>query len=604
MDNTIQDWFETAVDLMCIMHPDGKIDKFSQSWPKTLGWSVQELEQFTLFDLIHPDDIAQTTKAFQVLEKGQTFTRLENRCKKKDGHYIWLDWHATLKKGDCALIQAIARDITTFKEREQKAQNDIRLLEMAEQTAKLGHWRLDAVSGRLEWSQEVFNIYGRRAHKREITLDDFIDAFSPPHQKVLWTLIQEAIQDGKEINTELILQRDNNDKRTVVIRAFCERDVHQVVQSLFGIIQDVTEERRHQARLRSKQELLSMAFKATSDGIWDWDLKTDQVWLSSQWKKQVGYEDDELANRFETWANLIFEEDRLIAMDKLNDYFQGQSDNFEMIQRFRHKKGHTVFILSRAYAMRDEQNRAIRLIGAHTDVTELKKLEQAKSEFTAIVSHELRTPLTAIHGALGLINGHYKNVLDDQVQSLVQMAYNNCERLTLLVNDILDMDKLQFGRMDFDIQDITLGSFLPTVIDNHLAYAAKFRVTLDYDDSGNDISVRGDANRLMQVMSNLVSNAIKFSHENDTVKIRTRLHDNQVAISIIDTGKGIERDMRERIFEKFIQADSSDQRHKGGTGLGLTIAKSMIEKMNGSITVMSKLNEGSTFTVLLPHTDS
>jgi len=136
-----------------------------------------------------------------------------------------------------------------------------------------------------------------------------------------------------------------------------------------------------------------------------------------------------------------------------------ENERFEMIQRFRHKKGHTVFILVRAYAVRDQDGRAIRIVGAHTDVTELKRLEQAKSEFTSIVSHELRTPLTAIHGAIGLLNGHYRDDLPEQAQSLVKVANNNSERLILLVNDILDMEKLQSGRMDFDLHKIALGEF-------------------------------------------------------------------------------------------------------------------------------------------------
>ena len=599
---TIDEWFESALDLLCIANKDGFFCKVSPSWTSLLGWSEEELLASPIIDFLHPDDCEMTVQANKQLYEDTKLDEFEHRFRKKNGQYVWLSWRASVQKSSPYTIFAIARDVTKTKQQQDSALHDIRLLEMAEQTARVGHWHLDVASGTLKWSNEVFSIYGRKPNKRQIMLDDFIDAFSSSDQKTFWALIQDATQNGQEINTELTLRRDDRTTRRVAIRAVCEKNEHDVVKGLFGIIQDVTAERHHQDRMRSKEELLSMAFRATSDGIWDWDLKTDQVWYSPQWKAQLGYEEDEVVNRFESWANLIFEEDRLIAMEKIDEHFQGQTERFEMVQRFRHKKGHTVFILVRAYALRDEEGHAVRVIGAHTDVTELKKLEQAKSEFTSIVSHELRTPLTAIHGAIGLLHGHYSDEFSDQAKTVLQIANNNSERLKLLINDILDMDKLQSGRMEFDIQPINLGEFLPTVIDNHLSYAKQYDVTLDYDHSGDELAVLGDSNRLMQVMSNLISNAIKFSQNGDTVRVRPQLRDDCVTIAIIDTGRGIAHDQRERIFHKFIQADSSDQRHKGGTGLGLPIAKNMVEKMNGSINVISKVGEGSTFTVTLPKT--
>jgi PAS domain S-box-containing protein len=597
---TLIDWFESAPDLMCVTNAELCLDRVNPVWSEVTHWSVDELEGACVLDFLHPDDIADTENIFKAVSGGQTRQNVENRFRRKDGSYVWLSWNVRAAPTSGSCLYASARDVTQNKQQQLAIEHDIRLWELAEQTAQIGHWRLDVSSAQLQWSNEVYNIYGRRPNKAVITLDDFIDAFSGNHQKEFWALIQRAMNDGTEINTELVLKRDNNERRTVAIRAVCEYDASGVVSGLFGILQDVTEERLHQASLRSKEELLSMAFRATSDGIWDWDLQTDQMWFSPQWKAQLGYEEDEITNSFESWANLIFDEDRIEAMDMMDAHFRGDLERCEMIQRFNHKKGHTVFILVRAYAIRDEQGRATRMIGAHTDVTELKQLEQAKSEFTSIVSHELRTPLTAIHGAIGLLNGHYGEELSEQAAGLIRIALNNSERLNLLVNDILDMDKLQSGRVNFDLQSIELDSFLPQTIENHRSYAGKFRVKLDYDRSGNGYAVIADSNRLMQVMANLLSNAIKFSDVDQVVKIRVHTRGDKVAICVIDTGRGIPRDMRDKIFEKFVQADSSDQRHKGGTGLGLTISKALIEHMNGSISVISKLGEGSTFTLLLP----
>ncbi len=590
-------WFETSPDLLCVLDKNLNFRKPTPSWHMATGWDLDELCHTSLFDLIHPEDHDVLRQKLTFLLNSTMPVRFECRLVKKDGNLLWLDWSIALKE---PYLFATARNINATKQKETLAQNDIRLLELAEQTARVGHWRLDTATGLLDWSTEVFNIFGRRPNKSQITLDDFIDAFSGTHQKNMWNQIQQAMHNATEINTELVIKRDDAQRRTVAIRAVCETDDTNLVSGIFGIIQDVTEERLHQEKMRKKEELLSLAFRATSDGIWDWDLQSDQVWFSPQWKAQLGYDDDEISNHFDSWANLIFEEDRLKAMEELDAHFRGETDRFEMIQRFRHKKGHTAFILVRGYALRDEQGAAVRMIGAHTDITELKKLEQAKSEFSAIVSHELRTPLTALRGAIGLMNTHYSDQIPDKLQKLVSLANSNCERLTLLVNDILDIDKLQSGRMDFDIQPITLAPFITEVGESHTLYAKQYDVLLDWETSNESLCILADCDRLMQVMANLVSNAIKFSNKGDTVKLRSYIQNEKVALCVIDTGAGIPRDMRHKIFDKFIQADSSDQRHKGGTGLGLTIAKAMVEKMNGDISVISKEGEGSTFTVLLP----
>jgi len=599
--NTLEALFECALDLICVANSDGFFEKLSPVWTERLGWTEEELQSKPFLDFVHPDDRNATIEMAKRLFAGENIVDFENRYRTKDGTYCWLQWRARSNAKQSDTIFAIARDITDIKQQQIRTNNEIRLLELAEQTARVGHWRLDTNTGHLDWSNEVFKIYNRKPHKAKITLDDFLDAYSIEDRARMWGLIQQAIQDGSEINTELSLVHPNGKRRNIAVRAVCEKGAHNNVEGLFGILQDVTKERQRQDSLRHKEELLSIAFRATSDGIWDWDMRTDQMWYSPQWKKQLGYEEDELINRFDTWADLIFEEDRLNAMDQLEMHISGKNDRFEMIQRFRHKKGHTVFILSRAFAIRDKNGRAIRMVGAHTDVTELKRLEQAKSEFTSIVSHELRTPLTAIHGAIGLLNGHFSEGLPEQVQSLIKVANNNSERLILLINDILDMEKLQSGKMDFDLREMALGEFLPQAVENHISYAKQYNVNIDFDHDMDALAVIGDPHRLMQVMSNLLSNAVKFSNENGIVKIRAVLRNGKVSISVSDKGKGIAPEMRERIFDKFIQADSSDQRRKGGTGLGLAISKAMITNMNGTISVVSALNQGSTFTITLPH---
>ncbi len=234
------------------------------------------------------------------------------------------------------------------------------------------------------------------------------------------------------------------------------------------------------------------------------------------------------------------------------------------------------------------------------DVTELKHTEKLKSEFVSIVSHELRTPLTSIRGSLGLLVSGIMGDFSDKAKKLLEIANNNCERLLLLINDILDIEKIAAGKMDFQLKNIEINSLILEAVDANKMYADKFCTSLELIQPDEKFMVKVDSSRLMQVLANLISNACKFSPEKEKVVIEIKKNDHQVRVSVTDHGPGIPLEFQSRIFQKFSQADSSDTRNKGGTGLGLNISKSIIEKMGGMLNFTSQPEKGSTFYFDLP----
>lgn len=234
------------------------------------------------------------------------------------------------------------------------------------------------------------------------------------------------------------------------------------------------------------------------------------------------------------------------------------------------------------------------------DITERKKVEQMKNEFVSVVSHELRTPLTSIRGSLGLLTGGVAGDLPDQAKALVDIAYKNSQRLILLINDILDIEKIESGKMDFNIQPIELMPLVEQVVEANRAYAEQFGVQFVVEQGSPDIKVNTDSDRLMQVMTNLLSNAAKFSPANSVVSIAVTRHNSMVRVSVIDRGFGIPEGFRNQIFQKFAQADASNTRQKGGTGLGLSISRAIIEKLDGQIGFTTETNVGTTFYFDLP----
>lgn len=234
------------------------------------------------------------------------------------------------------------------------------------------------------------------------------------------------------------------------------------------------------------------------------------------------------------------------------------------------------------------------------DISERREIEQIKVEFVATVSHELRTPLTSIAGSLGLVAGGAAGAIPPKALRLVQIAQSNSTRLVRLINDILDIEKIEAGRMTFDIRPIELEPLLRRVVGDNSGFAAEYGVRIELEPPPRGAAILADEDRLIQVLTNLVSNAIKFSSPEATVRLRVAALDRRYRISVADEGEGIPDSFRDRIFGKFAQADNTDARKKGGTGLGLSIVREIVTRLGGAVSFDSTPGEGATFHVDLP----
>jgi signal transduction histidine kinase len=245
-----------------------------------------------------------------------------------------------------------------------------------------------------------------------------------------------------------------------------------------------------------------------------------------------------------------------------------------------------------------------RFILTVADVTEERQLSQMKDDFVATVSHELRTPLTAIGGSIGLLAAGAGGELPPRAAHLVELARKNSERLARLVDDLLDIEKLESGRADFHFRPLDLADLLKAACEQNMPYAERFHVQLDLDTAPGHFLISGDPDRLLQVMTNLLSNGVKFSPPGSPVRIALSRHDGpsgpRARISVSDAGPGVPESFRPRLFKRFAQADSSSQRGQAGTGLGLAITKSLVERHGGEISLDPDSRAGATFHVDLP----
>lgn len=241
-----------------------------------------------------------------------------------------------------------------------------------------------------------------------------------------------------------------------------------------------------------------------------------------------------------------------------------------------------------------------RIVVTCADVTESKELVRIKDEFVSTVSHELRTPLTAISGSLGLLKGGAGGALPSKAGRLIDVAFRNSERLAQLVNDLLDIGKLDSEEMVLDRDVVDLGDLVRAAVEANQPYAARFGVTLQADVATGAVKVEGDMRRLLQVAANLISNAAKFSPAGGTVTVGAARSGAQGRFFVVDQGPGIPEHFRKKLFKRFAQADGSDRRGQEGTGLGLSITKAIVDRHGGTIAVQTGEGRGTRFDVDFP----
>ena len=396
------------------------------------------------------------------------------------------------------------------------------------------------------------------------------------------------------------------------------------------------------AELRASEERFALAVRGSTDGIWDWDVVSGEVYYAPRFKELLGYAEDEFPNVFASFESHLHPEDRQRTLEVLQAHLEQRGD-FDAEYRLLTKSHGYRWFRARGQAIWDAEKHATRMAGSITDITVMRTAREAteaanraKSEFLANMSHEIRTPLNAVIGISELV---LDSDLDDRQRELMRMVQDSGESLLAIVDEILDFSKIEAGRVELEQSEFCLRDLLGDMIKSLGFRAARKNLELTYYvHPGVPDLLIGDPARLRQVVQNLVGNAIKFTEAGEVV-VRVSCQRDSAALAddpsgpggvasplvaaapppdsstasahashppgsggriellceVTDTGIGIPADKQAAIFEAFTQADGSTSRRFGGTGLGLSICTRLVQLLGGRIWVESRPGQGSSF---------
>ena len=614
-----------SADMFCIAGFDRFFKSVNPSWEEALGFTSQELMAKPYTEFIHPDDREDTVaEASRIQAPGPTCIAFENRYICKDGSYRWLSWNA-VSVPDQKLTYAVARDITRRRQVEEalrKSEEHLRLL--VDGVRDYAIFMLDPSGQVASWNQGAERIKGYKANE---IIGRHFSCFYPPEDLQNGKPereLQKAIAEGHYAEEGWRIRKDGSRFWAhVVITAL--RDNTGKLRGFSKVTRDVTEQRRAEELLRESEQRLTLASTSGEVGVWDLDLIADQAWRSLQHDRIFGYESLLPNWGAAVFSDHVFPEDRELVQRRFEEAFQNGHLEFEC--RIIRADQAMRWISEKGEVVRNEQGQPIRMMGVVTDVTERKRAEEEKrkfmdrlaasnqelelrnreveratklkSKFLASMSHELRTPLNAIVGFSDLLAEGTPGDLNDKQKRFVNHIKQGSAHLLQLINDILDLSKIEAGQLDLRCEDFQIKTALPEVLSTirPLAVAKNIQIEQKME---SDQHVYADRVRFKQILYNLLSNAVKFTPKAGRIDIDCHGDGNSVCISVTDTGVGIRAEDQAVIFEEFRQVEGPAGTTQEGTGLGLAITKRLVEQQGGRISLESELGKGSRFTFTLP----
>lgn len=557
--------------------------------------------------VIHSDDQDMLEHEVAKAVDAQRSWRLQYRVVHKDGRVRYVEERGQAEydvDGTVRFLDGFILDVSNEKLLKRQ------LLKLTEQLPGMVYQFQQWPDGRMTFpyaSANIERIYGVTVEQAK---QDATPVFEHIVQDDLSGLIESIETSSRDLtlwNHEYRIQNANGEVVWLSGHAMPESLADGSVL-WHGYIDDITHTKQFYLALEAANEQLHLAqqrlelsSRQAQIGYWQASLKTGELWWSPMIYEVFGFDAATTQPSVALFKSTVHPDD--LALLEASEEKAKTTGLHDVVHRIIRTDGQIRWVHELAQMVTADNNPELIMIGSVQDVTERMRLQQVKDDFISTVSHELRTPLTSITAALKLILSTQADSLNNTTQKLVNIAFSNGTRLHHLINDLLDVEKLAAGKMSFDIKQQPMLPIIEKALADHAAYADKLGISLELrmDDVASNVSIRVDEHRLQQILANLLSNAMKYSAPKSAVTIEVGMNGQWLEVAICDHGEGIPDAFRDRIFQRFAQADASSAREKGGTGLGLALCKELVDGMNGEIGFTSTHGIGSRFYVRFLH---
>ncbi len=608
-----RDQFQTLVNNIpgityrCLNDDSWTMHYISESIDSLSGYPVSDFINNAVrsyASIIHPDDSSYVDDEMHKAICKQASWLLNYRVITKDGSIRHVEERGVAEynaDGSVRYLDGFILDVTNEKKLKRQ------LLNLTAQLPGAVYQFQQWPDGRIAFpyaSQNIEKIYGVTPEQIQQSANQIFDMILEKDLPGLVSSIQYSAENLTLWQHEYRVEKNDGKIMWLSGRAMPELLPDESVL-WHGYLYDITDTKQHYIALEQSNNALSLAqqrlelsSQQAQIGYWQASLNTGELSWSSMIYDVFGFDEATTRPSVELFrstlhpddADLVYESEERAKITGLHD----------VVHRIIRPDGEIRWVHELAQMLPEVNNPDLLMIGSVQDVTERMRLQQMKNDFISTVSHELRTPLTSISGALKLIQATQLSALNEKSAKLLNVACSNVERLQRLINDLLDVEKLIAGKMCFELQLQSLKPLLEKSVVDNSTYTTKSHINLVIPKVLEKAQILIDEHRLHQILANLLSNAIKYSPEGGEIHIIISQVKQNIEIAVKDEGPGIPEHYKNKLFQRFSQADASSAKEKGGTGLGLALCKELAESMNGSIGFDESSSQGATFYVRFP----
>jgi len=637
-----RDLFENVAEMMAVLSPAGRFLYVTPAWRSCFGLDTEAMLNLDSFDhLFSPDASAEAAQLFLRAIDGKSVVRAPLSHCTPHGRTLELELSLSLRQqaGKPLALRCLLRDVTQQKQREHRLALQLAVSQIlgendAPQSAM--HRILEALCLSQHWDLAI--LWSADSDKNRIEFNAAWSATDSQAEAMLQQSMGTSFARGDQMpgkvwqnghaiwianlsavpaTPRFVMAQDHQmrsgwavpvrvDNRTLAVLEFYSRFVRCEDREAMAAIETAafslgqmlarSEEQGRAEELSRRQEVL---LNAVAEGVCGLDRHGVVSFANPEAIRLLGATAPQFVGRsLHELFHAAAPKGHVCADDcllRLTDVPQKIPSSETTIFRADGTSFPAEFALTPIL----DQGRFSGSVLSFRDASQRNALDQLKDEFISTVSHELRTPLTSIRGALGLLSSGMLGELGEKPAHLLRIALNNSDRLILLINDILDLERIQSGCKPLAFRSVQLNDLIGQALDSIALIAETTGIHLLHD--ATQVEIHGDPDRLLQVLTNLLSNAVKFSPAGSTISVLIHPDETGVLLSVIDHGRGIPTDKLESIFGRFQQVDASDARQKGGSGLGLAICRTIVQQHCGRIWAERNPVRGSTFRVFLPY---